>query len=199
MNRVGVTGSMGSGKTFVIKEFGKIGVPILLMDDLAKQIQITNKELIEKLVDRFPEGYPNGVLDRIKMREILFSDKTGINKKDIGNILRPYLYQEINNFYLKNKYADYVMVESALLYEYHLEDMFDCIIFVYSDPELRREKAMLRDNITIEEYNNRMKDQIPDEIKLKKSDFAIVNDFTNNVLIEINKLHKILQKWIKIN
>ena len=91
------------------------------------------------------------------------------------------------------------MVESALLYEYHLEDMFDCIIFVYSDPELRREKAMLRDNITIEEYNNRMKDQIPDEIKLKKSDFAIVNDFTDNVLKEINKLHKILQKWIKIN
>ena len=58
---------------------------------------------------------------------------------------------------------------------------------------------MLRDNITIEEYNNRMKDQIPDEIKLKKSDFAIVNDFTDNVLKEINKLHKILQKWIKIN
>jgi dephospho-CoA kinase len=199
MNRVGITGSMGSGKTFVIKEFGKIGVPILLMDDLAKEIQISNKELIKKLVTRFPEGYPNGVLDRIKMREILFSDKTGINKKDIGNILRPYLYQEINNFYLKNKDADYVMVESALLYEYHLEDMFDCIIFVYSDPELRREKAMLRDNITIEEYNNRMKDQIPDEIKLKKSDFAIVNDFTDNVLKEINKLHKILQKWIKIN
>lgn len=93
MNRVGITGSMGSGKTFVIKEFEKIGVPILLMDDLAKEIQISNKELIKKLIARFPEGYPNGVLDRIKMREILFSDKTGINKKDIGNILRPYLYQ----------------------------------------------------------------------------------------------------------
>lgn len=199
MTRVGVTGSMGSGKTFIISEFSKLGVPILLMDNVAKEIQTTNKELNKKLVERFPDGYPGGVLDRFKMRDILFSDKSGINKRDIGEIIRPYLYQEVEKFFDENKDSEYAMVESALLYEYHLEDMFDCVVFVYSDPEVRKQKAILRDNITIEEYNNRMKDQFPDELKLKKSDFAIVNDFTDKVIPEVFKLHKILNKWIKIN
>mgnify|MGYP000553023451 CR=1 FL=1 len=89
-------------------------------------------------------------------------------------------------------------MESALLYEQKMENIFDCIIFVYSDPNLRKEKALKRDNISSKDYDNRMKTQIPDSIKIKKSDFIINNDFTDNVIDEVKKLDNTLKKWIKI-
>ena len=79
-----------------------------------------------------------------------------------------------------------------------MENIFDCIIFVYSDPNLRKEKALKRDNISSKDYDNRMKTQIPDSIKIKKSDFIINNDFTDNVIDEVKKLDNTLKKWIKI-
>jgi len=192
MKKIAVTSQMGSGKTFITKEFNKLGVPILIMDDLAKQVQITNQDLIDELCKRFPEGYPNGVLDKMKLREILFNDETGKNKKDISIIIRPYLFQELYKFFEANIDRPYVLVESALLYEYNLEGMFDAVIFVHSDPKLRKEKAIKRDNITSEEYDNRMRNQLSDEFKLKNSDYTIINDFTSNTIDEVYKLHKLL-------
>ena len=193
MKKIGITGQMGSGKTFITKQFEKLGIPTLIMDEVAKEIQVTNTDLITELSSRFPEGYPNGILDKIKMREILFMDETGKNKKDISIIIRPYLFQKVCNFFEDNKDRNYVLVESALLYEYNLEGMFDAVIFVHSDPKLRKEKAIKRDNITSDEYDSRMKDQMSDEIKLLKSDYMILNDFTNNVLEEVYRIDKLLK------
>lgn len=198
MIKIGITGSMGSGKTFVVKQFSKLGIPTLLMDDLAKEIQTTNKELISLLMNRFPEGYPNGILNIPKMREILFQDESGKNKEDIAKIIFPFIFKEVEKFYQEHKDSDYVIVESALLYEQKMENIFDCIIFVHSDPNLRKEKALKRDNISSKDYDNRMKTQIPDSIKIKKSDFIINNDFTDNVIDEVKKLDNTLKKWIKV-
>lgn len=190
MIKVGITGSMGSGKTFISKKFeSEFNIPLLLMDDVAKSIQASNKELLAKLVKRFPEGYPNNNLDRIKMREILFEDKSGVNQKDMSEIISPYILKEIQSFYEFNKHRDYVLVESALLFEYKLESLFDIIIFVNSDPVLRKSKALKRDNITSEEYDNRMKKQLPDEYKLEHSDYTIVNSYNDDVINEINRFN----------
>jgi len=192
MKKICVTGSMGSGKSFITKEFSKLGVPTLMMDDIAKLVQVKYLELIQKLQSRFPDGYPNGVLDKMKMREILFFDKSGQNLKDMSELIKPYLIMEIDKFYQENLDKPFVIVESALVFEHNLQNNFDQIIFVYSDPELRKRKALERDKITSEEYDNRMKNQLSDEFKIKNSDYTIINDFTENVIDEVYKLYKLL-------
>ena len=192
MKKICVTGSMGSGKSFITKEFSKLGVPTLMMDDVAKLVQVKYLELIQKLQSRFPDGYPNGVLDKMKMREILFFDKSGQNLKDMSELIKPYLIMEIDKFYQENLDKPFVIVESALVFEHNLQNNFDQIIFVYSDPELRKRKALERDKITSEEYDNRMKNQLSDEFKIKNSDYTIINDFTENVIDEVYKLYKLL-------
>ena len=192
MKKICVTGSMGSGKSFITKEFSKLGVPTLMMDDIAKLVQVKYLELIQKLQSRFPDGYPNGVLDKMKMREILFFDKSGQNLKDMSELIKPYLIMEIDKFYQENLDKPFVIVESALVFEHNLQNNFDQIIFVYSDPELRKRKALERDKITSEEYDNRMKNQLSDEFKMKNSDYTIINDFTENVIDEVYKLYKLL-------
>lgn len=192
MKKICTTGSMGSGKSFITKEFSKLGVPTLMMDDVAKLVQVKYVELIQKLQSRFPEGYPNGVLDKMKMREILFFDKSGQNLKDMAELIKLYLMMEIDNFYQENEDKPFVIVESALVFEYNLQGNFDQIIFVHSDPQLRKQKAIERDKITSEEYDNRMKNQLSDEFKMKNSDYTIINDFTPNVIDEVYKLYKTL-------
>jgi dephospho-CoA kinase len=192
MKKIAITGQMGSGKSFITKEFSKLGVPTLIMDEVAKLVQTTYPELIQKLESRFPEGYPNGVLDKMKMREILFFDKSGQNLKDISELIKPYLQKEIDKFYQINSDKNFVLVESALLFEYNSQSNFDLVIFVHSDPQLRKQKAIERDKITSEEYDNRMKNQLSDEFKLENSDYTIINDFTENTIDEVYKLFKIL-------
>lgn len=195
MKKICITASMGSGKSFITKEFSKLGVPTLMMDDVAKLVQIKYVELIQKLQSRFPDCYLNGVLDKMKMREILFFDKSGQNLRDMAELIKPYLMMELDIFYQENEDKPFVIVESALVFEYNLQGNFDQIIFVDSDPELRKRKALERDKITSEEYDNRMKNQLSDEFKMKNSDFIIINDFTLNVIDEVKKLYSNLCKF----
>jgi len=192
MKKIGITGNQGSGKSFIVREFSKLGVPTLMMDDVAKLVQTIYPDLIQKLQLRFPEGYPNGILDKSKMREILFFDKSGENLKDMSDLIKPYLHTEVERFYQTNSDQPFVIVESALLFEYNLQNNFDLIIFVHSNPQLRKQKALERDKITPEEYDNRMKNQLSDEFKLENSDYTIINDFTDDVIDEVYRLYKIL-------
>jgi dephospho-CoA kinase len=163
-----------------------------MMDDVAKLVQTIYPDLVQKLQLRFPEGYPNGILDKSKMREILFFDKSGQNLKDMSDLIKPYLHTEVERFYQTNSDQPFVIVESALLFEYNLQNNFDLIIFVHSDPQIRKQKALERDKITSEEYDNRMKNQLSDEFKMKNSDYTVINDFTQNVIDEVYRLYKIL-------
>ena len=194
MKKIGITGQMGSGKSFVTREIEKLGAPVFIMDIEARKIQETNQELIQKLQERFPECYKDGVLDRIKTREVLFADESRTNLMDMDSIIRPYLIDELNKFYENNKQSDYVLVESALIFEHGVEDLFDEIVLVNADPVMRKRRAIERDGITEVDYDQRMKDQIPDEIKKSKSSYILDNDFSDNIQEKIHSLHQFLKQ-----
>ena len=192
--KIGITGQMGSGKSFVTRGIEKLGVPVFIMDIEARKIQETNQELIQKLQERFPECYKDGVLDRIKTREVLFADESRTNLMDMDSIIRPYLIDELNKFYENNKQSDYVLVESALIFEHGVEDLFDEIVLINADPVMRKRRAIERDGITEVDYDQRMKDQVPDEIKKSKSSYILDNDFSDNIRKKIHSLHQFLKQ-----
>ncbi len=192
MKKIGITGSMGSGKTFVAMKFASLGVPVLIMDQVVKQLQNTNESLIKKIKRRFPDSYTGNVMNREYMVKKLFYDETGKNLKDISEIIKPYLKQELDKFYEEFKDKKYVLVESALIYEYNIQDHFDEIIFVNSDPKKRKQMAMERDKITSDEYNRRMKNQISDEFKIEKSKYIINNNYTEEVFDQVKQLNELI-------
>ena len=190
MKKVGITGSMGSGKTFIAMKFAALGVPVLVMDQVVKQLQNTNESLIKKIKKRFPESYNGNVMNREYMIRKLFYDETGKNLKDISEIIKPYLKEELDKFYEEFKDRKYVLVESALIYEYNIQDQFDEIIFVNADTKRRKQMAMKRDNITSDEYNRRMKTQMPDQFKIDNSKWIVNNDYTDNVFEQVKQINE---------
>ncbi len=192
MKKLGITGSMGSGKTFIAMKFAALGVPILVMDQVVKQLQNTNESLIKKIKKRFPDSYNGNVMNREYMIKKLFYDETGKNLKDISEIIKPYLKEELDKFYEEFKDRKYVLVESALIYEYNIQDQFDEVIFVNADPKRRKQMAMKRDNITSDEYNRRMKTQMPDQFKIDNSKWIINNDYSENVFEQVKKINELI-------
>ena len=183
---------MGSGKTFIAMKFASLGVPVLIMDQVVKQLQNTNESLIKKIKKRFPDSYVGNVMNKEYMVRKLFYDETGKNLKDISEIIKPYLKEELDKFYEEFKDKKYALVESALIYEYNIQDQFDEIIFVNSDPKKRKQMAMSRDRITSDEYNRRMKTQMPDELKIEKSKYIITNNYTDQVFEQVKKINELI-------
>lgn len=192
MKKVGITGSMGSGKTFIAMKFASLGVPVLIMDQVVKQLQNTNESLIKKIKKRFPDSYVGNVMNKEYMVRKLFYDETGKNLKDISEIIKPFLKEELDKFYEEFKDKKYALVESALIYEYNIQDQFDEIIFVNSDPKKRKQMAMSRDRITSDEYNRRMRTQMPDELKIEKSKYIITNNYTDQVFEQVKKINELI-------
>jgi dephospho-CoA kinase len=192
MKKIGITGSMGSGKTYVAMKFASLGVPVLIMDQVVKQLQNTNESLIKKIKRRFPDSYTGNVMNREYMIKKLFYDETGKNLKDISEIIKPFLKEELDKFYSEFKDKKYVLVESALIYEYNIQDQFDEIIFVNSDAKKRKQMAMNRDKITSDEYNRRMRNQMPDEFKIEKSKYIINNNYTEEVFEQVKQLNELI-------
>jgi dephospho-CoA kinase len=192
MKKLGITGSMGSGKTFIAMKFAALGVPILVMDQVVKQLQNTNESLIKKIKKRFPDSYTGNVMNREYMIKKLFYDETGKNLKDISEIIKPFLKEELDKFYAEFKDRKYVLVESALIYEYNIQDQFDEVIFVNAEPKRRKQMAMKRDNITSDEYNRRMKTQLPDQFKIDNSKWVVNNDYTEGVFEQVKKINELI-------
>lgn len=192
MKKIGITGQMGSGKTFISMKFATLNVPVLIMDQVVKQLQNTNEELISKIKKRFPGSYDGNIMNKKFMIQKLFFDDTGENLRDISEIVKPFLRDELDKFYKEHQNKKYVLVESALIYEYGFQDQFDQIIFVNSDSQVRKKMAMKRDQISSKEYDRRMKTQLPDEFKIQKSNWVIENDYTENVFEQIKKIHELI-------
>ena len=192
MKKIGITGQMGSGKTFISMKFATLNVPVLIMDQVVKQLQNTNEELISKIKKRFPGSYDGNVMNKKFMIQKLFFDDTGENLKDISEIVKPFLRDELDKFYKEHQNKKYVLVESALIYEYGFQDQFDQIIFVNSDSQVRKKMAMKRDQISSKEYDRRMRTQLPDEFKIENSNWIIENDYTENVFEQVKKIHELI-------
>ena len=190
MKKIGITGQMGSGKTFISMKFASLNVPVLIMDQVVKQLQNTNQELISKIKKRFPGSYDGNVMNKKFMIQKLFFDDTGKNLKDISEIIKPFLKDELDKFYKEHQNRKYVLVESALIYEYEFQDQFDEIIFVNSDPQVRKKMAMKRDQISSAEYDRRMKTQLPDEFKIQSSKWVIQNNYTDDVFEQVKQINE---------
>lgn len=193
MIRVGITGQMGSGKSHIVNEFRKLDVPCLILDNAVKTLYVSNQKLIEKIEQVFPDIFVDGKIDTYLIRNKLFNDNSFRNLETMNELLKPYVLDILAKFYEENKNRDFVLVESALIFEYKFEHLFDRVILVNANPEHRKEMAMRRDHITSEEYDSRMKRQISDQEKIKRSDFIITNQFNEKIKIDVLNVYNQLK------
>jgi len=184
--RIGVTGGIGSGKSFICKIIEKIGYPVYYSDEESKKIVDFNKEIKEQLTTLFgAEVYQDNKLNRIFLTQKLFYS-TEIRDK-VNAIIHPAVRAQFD-VWTKQQSTKLVFNESAILFETGSYTQFDKIILVTAPIGLRIERTMKRSNLTKEDVGRRMSAQWLDDHKISLSDYIIVND--GQPLL--NQLEKIL-------
>lgn len=185
---IGLTGGIGSGKTTVAKLFYKLGVPIYVSDIEAKKIMITSDKVvvaIKKLLGN--DAYnDDGELNRNHISDKVFKNKSLLN--ELNSIVHPAVAEDFLNWYAVQK-TDYVIKESAILFESGSFENCDLIITVTAPLEERINRVVSRDNITRKQVLHRVMNQLSDEDKIDRSDFIIINKTLDRTESQVEKIN----------
>jgi dephospho-CoA kinase len=193
MKRVGITGGIGSGKTFVCRIFEIFGIPVYDADAHAKKIMVNDlavKSQIRDLIGK--EAYHrNGKLNRNFISGKIFTDKSLL--KGINDIVHPAVYNDSLRWmetYKNEKSVPYILKEAALLVESGAYKALDKLIVVTCPEDIRIRRVMERDGQSYEAVKKKIDNQLPESEKVRFADFEIINDGDKPLLKQIWKIHK---------
>jgi len=188
MKKIGITGGIGSGKTYVASVFQSLGIPIFNADIQAKKIMTSSEKLIKLVKEEFGNDiYKDSDLNKEKLASIVFSNSDKLQK--LNSLVHPIVKEEFNNW-CKKQTSPYVIKEAAILFESNSHIGLDAVICVSAPLELRIERLLNRDDYSEKEIKKRIENQISQEEKEKLSDYIIVNDEKELLLPKIIKIHK---------
>jgi dephospho-CoA kinase len=190
---IGLTGGIGSGKSTVASMFKTLGIPIYIADDEAKALMNKSKAIRRELIALLGESaYKNNTVNRPFIAQQVFNDKALLKK--INAIVHPRVAEHFKTWLSKQK-APYVIKEAAIIFENNLEHQYDAIITVISPKEERIKRVVERDDSSKEKVMAIIENQLPDEEKVKRSDFVIKNINLEDVQNQVLQIHnKLIQK-----
>lgn len=172
MLKIGLTGGIGTGKTFLSKHFRDMGIPVYYADDEAKKLY-RQPSFLADMRAAFPDErlwMADGSLNMPQLSQS-FADEDFLNR--LSRFVHPYVMRDFERWAAEQN-ASAVMMESAILYEYDLVPQFDKII-VADAPETLRIRRIRERNpyLTDEDIRQRMARQMPQEEKCARADLVV--------------------------
>lgn len=187
MNKIGITGGIGSGKSTVCQFFKTLGIPVFEADAEAKKLINNSESIRNQLIVEFGSSIylPNHTIDRKKLADLIFNSPSLLEK--VNQIVHPEVRTHFFRWY-EMQNAPYVIHEAAILFESGFSEFMDCTVLVTAPEEIRIERVMRRDGCSMESVRTRINRQWPDEEKMKMADFVIQN---NNKELLVPQLFKL--------
>lgn len=186
---IGLTGGIGSGKTTIAKYIESLGIPVYIADDVAKKV-LELPEIKKEIAAHFGEEiFENGKLNRQKLAEIVFNNPD--NLQELNEIVHPAVRKDFDVWLRNHSHFQWVVKEAAILFESGSFKDCDVIITVTAPLEDRIRRIIARDHTTVENINDRIKNQWTDEMRNEKSDYVVENV---NVKVAMRQIDEILKK-----
>lgn len=176
MLKVGLTGSIAVGKTFVCEVLAELGAFVLDADQTAREVVAPGTKGLDLIVENFGAEVlqPDGALDRIKLGAIIFADEE--KRQLLNSIVHP-LVIEKQDGWLSQKELEkpeaIAVIDAALMIESGGWRRFEKLIVVWCDSDIQLQRLMLRSNLSEEDALKRIKSQMPQEEKKRYADFLI--------------------------
>ncbi|GAA0597566.1 dephospho-CoA kinase [Paenochrobactrum glaciei] len=168
---VGLTGSIGMGKSTAAKMFEQAGVPVYDADETVHRLYAGRASpLIEQA---FPGTVVDGIVDRKKLAQAVLNDSQAMKKLEA--IVHPLVHEEESLFLEQAKFdrEPMVVLDIPLLFEAGGKDRVDRIVVVSAAADVQRQRVLAREGMTIEKFESILSRQMSDHEKRAKADFII--------------------------
>ena len=171
--KIGITGGIGSGKSYVCRLLEQRGIAVYDCDAAAKRLIRTSTRLRQQLKELI------GSLQKADISRFLLASEE--NQQAVNAIVHPAVFQDFEASGMQ-------WMESAILYESGADRLVDKVVVVTAPEEVRIQRVMNRDNITREKALQWIARQWPQELVRERADFEIVNDGKADLEKQIEKL-----------
>ena len=176
MLKVGLTGSIAVGKTYVCEVFRELGAVVLDADLTAREVVEPDTRSWQLIVDNFGETVlqSDKQIDRAKLGAIVFADEA--KRQLLNSIVHPLVFEAQNQWLVAQETENprnIAIIDAALMIESGGYKRFDKLIVVWCKPEIQLERLMLRNNLTVAEAQKRINAQMPQEEKKRFADYLI--------------------------
>ena len=176
MLKVGLTGGLASGKTFVADALAELGCQVIHADELGHQVLARGGEAYDAVLREFGPGIVDsaGTIDRKALAALVFNDPERLAV--LNSFVHPAVWAREENIideFARREPDGIVVVEAAILIETGSYKRFDKIVLVVCDEEQQVRRAVKRDGVGEAAVRARLRRQIPIEEKLKYADFVI--------------------------
>ncbi len=193
---IGMTGGIGSGKSEALKIFESLNIKVIDLDKISKEITETNHQAIEEIKLVFGNVFDkDNRLDRKRLREIIFSDKT--QKINLEKILHPKILKEVKGKLDMLSNEPYIVIDIPLLFETnHYTNLISRSLVIDCEVTSQIERVKKRDGINTSIIQSIIDQQIDRSSRIEKGDDVVLNDGSIEKLTEsIKTLH---QKYLNL-
>ena len=188
MYKVGITGGIGSGKSTVCRMLAERGVAIYDADSRAKELMATSESLRQALVENFgAETFTAEGLNRAYLASKVFNDAEQLRL--LNSLVHPAVIADFE-VWAEGQNGQYVVFESAILFEAGLENRVDVVVAVMAPESLRVERVMARDGHSKEQVMARIKSQMSDDERSDRAKYSIVNIDVEELEEDVEQLYR---------
>jgi dephospho-CoA kinase len=171
---LGLTGSIGMGKSTVARMFAEEGVPVFDADAVVHRLQGPQGELVAGIEALFPGTTGSEGVDRTTLAERVLAEPEAL--KRLEALIHPAVAREREAFLAAHASAPLVVLDIPLLFEKGGAELVDKVAVVSADPEIQRIRTLARPGMTSEKFLRILAHQMPDPEKRARADFVIATD-----------------------
>lgn len=190
--RVGLTGSIATGKSTVARYFKQKGIPVIDADEVAKEVVEVGKPGWKSIREHFEEEVflSNGEINRQLLASIVFHDEE--QRQKLNQLLHPIIFEEVNKAIraYEKQGASMVVIDMPLLFETGYDRQVEEVIVVYVPEAIQLERFMRRNGFSYEEAIARVKTQLSIEEKKKRATTVIDNSRS------LQETYRQIDQWI---
>jgi len=184
--RLGLTGSIGMGKSTTARLFAEQGVPVWDADATVHALYAPGGAAVAPVAQIFPEAVVEGAVDRGRLKTCLQGDKSALSR--LESIVHPLVQASRQHFLQSHSDADLILLDIPLLYETGAEKDCDAVLVVTAAPDVQRARVLARGQMSDAELDLILARQLPDAEKRRRADFIIETFTLDQTRAEVRNL-----------
>lgn len=189
--KLGLTGSIGMGKSTTAQMFAELGIPVWDADAAVHKLYSTGGAAVPAIQELYPEAIEHGEVVRPALKRLIQSNENVLS--EIERIVHPLVAVDRQNF-IRTSDSDIVLLDIPLLFETNGDKHMDAIACVNIDLETQRERVLQRNTMTEEQFEQILNKQLPNDVKCSQSDFVIQTDNLDHAKEQVAHIIELIRK-----